>query len=66
MHPNLKNSDNPTCFGQFTNWEPIPMISIFDFCEIIDPVYNDEMVLSLLHEKGLVKPSQSKLNILTD
>ena len=61
MHPNLKESDHPTCFGLFTNWEPIKMLSIYDFCEIIDPVFSEDMVISSLHSRSFAINNDFKL-----
>lgn len=37
------------------------MISIFDFCEILEPIFTNDYVIKSLHDEGLVRPSNTNL-----
>ena len=46
---NIKeNKKQPIIYSEFNSWKGQPMMSIFDFCEYLEPRYNEKLVVELL------------------
>jgi len=41
----LENPNVPVILGDFTNWQPKPMLSIVEFCQAIHLQTSDEQVM---------------------